>query len=189
MKWACHLFFIKWWSRYVTLVSALFSPSIWFHFLGIVCKMCDKFLIWIIDGLKFSFDVIAVFKVSEYSFKQNKNMLKNKTVLLYTYFYNISLNVLRPTFVNIYNLPFLRSPNIGKIGVKVWPKTSYFSSFMSSCTNITAVFDNFLSLICSQPRDKQNSARDFLLFKYFWNDLLLTVFMQNMLSKLVELLQ
>ena len=129
------------------------------------------------------------FKVSEYPFKQNKNMLKNKTVLLYTYFYNISLNVLRPTFVNIYNLPFLRSPNIGKIGVKVWPKTSYFSSFMSSCTNITAVFDNFLSLICSQPRDKQNSARDFLLFKYFWNDLLLTVFMQNTLSKLVELLQ
>ena len=68
-------------------------------------------------------------------------MLKNKTVLLYTYFYNISLNVVRPAFVNIYNLPFLRFPNIGKIGVKVGPKTSYFSSFMSSCTNRIAVFD------------------------------------------------
>ena len=127
------------------------------------------------------------FKVSEYPFQQNKNMLKNTTVLLYTYFY-ISLNVLRPTFVNIYNLPLLRSPNIGKIGVRVAPKTSYFSSFMSSCTNIIAVFDNFFSLICNQPRDKQNSARDFLLFKYFWNNLLLTVFIQNTLSKL-ELLQ
>ena len=190
MKWACHLFFIKWWSRYVTLVSALFSPSIWFHFLGIVCKMCDKFLIWIIDGLKFSFDVIAVFKVSEYPFKQNKNMLKNKTVLLYTYFYNISLNVLRKcTFANEYNLPFLRFPNICKIGVKVGPKISYFSFFMSSCTNTITVFNNFFSLICSQPRDKQNRARDFLLFKYFLNNLLLTVFMQNTLSKLVELLQ
>ena len=30
-----------------------------------------------------------LFKVSEYTFKQNKNMLKNMTVLLYTYFYNI----------------------------------------------------------------------------------------------------
>ena len=116
-------------------------------------------------------------------------MLKNKTVLIYTYFYNISLIVLRPTFINIYNLPFLSSPNIGKFGVKVGPKTSYFSSFMSSCTNRIAVFNNFFSLICSQPRDKQNHARDFLLSKYFLKNLLLTVFMQNTLSKLVELLQ
>ena len=116
-------------------------------------------------------------------------MLKNMTVLLYTYFYNISLNVLRPTFFNIYNLPFLRSPNIGKIRVKVGPKTDYFSYILSSCTNRIAVFNDFFSLICSQPRDKQNRARDFLLSKYFLNNPLLTVFMQNTLSKLVELLQ
>ena len=113
---------------------------------------------------------------------------KNMTVLLYTYFY-IFLNVLRPTFFNIYNLPFLRSPNIGKIRVKVGPKTNYFSYFMSSCTNRIAVFNNFFSLICSQPRDKRNFAPDFLLSKYFLNNLLLTVFIQNTLSKLVELLQ
>ena len=65
-------------------------------------------------------------KVSEYPFKQNKKALKNMTVRLYTYFYNISLDVLKPTFFNIYNLPFLRSPNIGKIRVKVGPKTKYF---------------------------------------------------------------
>ena len=94
------------------------------------------------------------------------------TVLLYTYFYNISLNVLRPTFFNIYNLPFLRSPNIGKIRVKVGPKTNYFSYFMSSCTDSIVVFNNFFSLIFSQPRDKQDSALDFLLFKYFLNNLL-----------------
>ena len=129
------------------------------------------------------------FKVSEYTFKQNKNMLKNMTVLLYTYFYNISLNVLRPTFFNIYNLPFLRSPNIGKIRVKVGPKTDYFSYILSSCTNRIAVFNDFFSLICSQPRDKQNRARDFLFSKYFLNNLLLTVFMQNTLSKLQELFQ
>ena len=59
---------------------------------------------------------------------------------------------------------------------------------MSSCTNRTAVFNNFFALTCSQPREKQNRARDFLLFKYFLNNIL-TVFMQNALSKLVELLQ
>ena len=40
-------------------------------------------------------------KVSEYPFKENKNTLKNMQVLLYTHFYNIFLNVLRPNFLNI----------------------------------------------------------------------------------------
>ena len=105
-------------------------------------------------------------------------------LLLYTYFLNISLNVLRPTFFNICNLPFLSSPNIGKIRVKVGPKTNYFSYFMSSCTNRIAVFNNFFSLICSQ----QNRARDFFPFEYFLNNQLLTVFMETTLSKLLELL-
>ena len=128
-------------------------------------------------------------KVSEYLFKQNKNMLKNTIMLSYSYFYNISLNVLIPTFFNIYNLPFLRSPNIGTIRDKVGSKTTYFFYFPSSCTNRIVVFNNFFSLICSQPRDKQYPARVFLLFKYFLNNPLLTVFMQSKLSKLVELLQ
>ena len=128
-------------------------------------------------------------KISEYPFKQNKNMLKNMAKLSYTNFYNISLNVLRPTFFNIYNLPFLRSPNIGKIRVKVGSKTDYFAHILSSCTNTIAVFNDFFSLMCSQPRDKQNRARDFLLSKYFLHNLLLTVLMQNTLSKLIELLQ
>ena len=130
----------------------------------------------------------GLFKVSEYPFKQSKNVLKNMTLLLHKYFYNISLNVLRPTFFNIYNLPFLRSPSV-KLGSKLGQKLTTFSNFMSSCTNRIEVFNIFFSLICSQPRDKQNRARDFLLFKYFLNNLLLTVFMQNTLSKLVELLQ
>ena len=68
------------------------------------------------------------FKVSEYPFKPNKNVLKNMAVLLYRYFFNISLKKhFRPTFCNIYNLPFLRSPNVGKIRVKFGPKTNYFS--------------------------------------------------------------
>ena len=128
-------------------------------------------------------------QVSEYAFKENKNTLKFIQVLLYTHFYNISLNVLRPNFLNICNLPISHFPNIRKIRVKVGPKTYYFSYFMSSCTDRIVVFNNFFSLIFSQPRDKQNRARDFLLFKYFLNNLLLTVFMQNTLSKLVELLQ
>ena len=108
-------------------------------------------------------------------------------MLLYTHFYNITLNVLRPNFLNICNLPILHFPNIRKIRVKVGPKTNYFSYFMSSCTDRIVVFKKFFSLIFSQPRDKQNRARDFPLFKL--NNLLLTVFMQNGLSKLVKLLQ
>ena len=127
-------------------------------------------------------------KVSEYPFKQNRSMLKNMTMLLYTYFCNTSLNVLRPTFFNICNLPFLNSSNISKIRVKVGPKTNYFSYFMSSCTNRTAVFNNFFSLICSEARDKQNRARDFFPFEYFLNNQLSTIFMETTLSKLVELL-
>ena len=65
------------------------------------------------------------------------------TVLLYTNFYNISLNVLRPTFFNIYNLSFLRSPNIGKIKVNVGQKNNYFFYILSSYTNRIAVFNNF----------------------------------------------
>ena len=66
-------------------------------------------------------------------------MLKNLTVLLYTYFHNISLNVLRPTFFNICNLPFLLSPNIGIIRVKVGPKT-IFPIFWASAPRELQVF-------------------------------------------------
>ena len=132
---------------------------------------------------------VLIFKVSEYPFKQNINKLENMKVLLYTHFNNIFLNVLRPTFFNISNLPFSHFPDIRKIRVKVGSKTNCFSYFMRFCTSRIVVFNNFSSLIFSQPRDKQNCARHFLLFKYFLSNLLLTVFMQNTLSKLVELLQ
>ena len=109
-------------------------------------------------------------------------------MLSYTHFY-ISLNVLGSTFLNICNLSFSYFPNIRKIRVNIGPKTNYFSHFMTPCTDRIVLFNNFLSLIFSQPKDKQNRAHDFLLFKYFLNNLLLTVFMQITLSKLVELLQ
>ena len=42
---------------------------------------------------------------------------------IYIYiFFNIYLNVVRPTFFNIYILHFLHSPIISEIGVKVGPK-------------------------------------------------------------------
>ena len=65
-------------------------------------------------------------KVSEYPFKEKRNTLRNIQVLLYTHFYNISLNILRPNFFNIYNLPILHFPNIGKIRVRVGPKLTTF---------------------------------------------------------------
>ena len=128
-------------------------------------------------------------KVSEYPFKESRNTLKIIQVLLYTHFYNISLNVLKPNFFDIRNLSISHSPNIRKIRVKVGPKSNYFSYLMSSCTKTIVIFNNFSSLIFSEASVKQNLARDFLLFKYFLNNLLLTVFMQITISNLVELLQ
>ena len=40
--------------------------------------------------------IFCALKVSEYPFKENKNALNIIQVLLYTHFYNISLNVLGP---------------------------------------------------------------------------------------------
>ena len=108
---------------------------------------------------------LNLLKVSENPFNQNKNTFKNIKVLLYTHFYNISLNVIRPTFFNICNLPFSHFPNIRKIRIKVGPQTNYFSYFMSPCTDRIVVFNNFFSLIFSRPRDKQNRACDFLFCK------------------------
>ena len=65
----------------------------------------------------------------------------------------------------------------------------YFSYFMSSCTKRIAVSSNVFSLICTQPSDKQNHAHNFFIFKYVLDNPLSTVFMQNALLKLVELLQ
>ena len=79
------------------------------------------------------------------------------------------------------NVQYLKKV-IGKSRVKVGPKTNYFSYFMSSGTNRIAVFNNYLSLICSQPRDKQNCARYFFSFEYFVSNQLLTVFMETTLS-------
>ena len=56
----------------------------------------------------------------EYPFKQNKYILKNMKVLLYTYFY-ISLNVLRPTF-NVYIIYFFHPFQIsGKLRSTTFP--------------------------------------------------------------------
>ena len=105
---------------------------------------------------------------SEYPLKQDKDMLKNMIVLLYTYFYNISFSVLRPTFFNIYNLPFWRSPNIGKIRVKVRPKTNYFSYILSSCTNRIAVFSNFFHWYVANQETNKTVPAIFFFPNIFW---------------------
>ena len=67
-------------------------------------------------------------KVSEYPLKQNRNMLKNMAMLLYTIFFNISLNVLKPTFFDICNLPFYALQISVKLGSKLGQKLTTFST-------------------------------------------------------------
>ena len=71
----------------------------------------------------------------------------------------------------MYNLPFSPIQNIGKIRLKVG----------SSCTNRIA--NNFFALVNAQPSYTQNRAHDFLLFKYFLNNVHSAVFINNALSK------
>ena len=135
-------------------------------------------------------EVISTYlKVSEYPFKQDKNILKNIKELLYTHFDNISLNVLRSTFFNICNLSLAPFPNIRKIRVKVELKTNYFSYFMRCCTDRIVVFNNFFHWYLAKQEPNKTVRVIFCFFKYFLNNLLLTVFMQNTLSKLVVSLQ
>ena len=62
-------------------------------------------------------------KVSEGPFKENKNTLKIIQVLLYTHFYNISLNVLRPNYVIYLFHTFQIS---GKLASKLGQKLTTF---------------------------------------------------------------
>ena len=55
-------------------------------------------------------------------------------------------------------------------------KKKYFFYFMSSCTNKILVLNYLFALIYSQRRGKQKRDRDFLVFKYFLNNLFLTFF-------------
>ena len=56
---------------------------------------------------------------------------------------------------------------------------NYLLYFISSCANRIAVSNDLFALVRSQPREKQNRVRDFMLFKYFLNNLLVIVFMQK----------
>ena len=113
------------------------------------------------------FSILSL-KVSEYPFQQNKHMLKNKTVLLYTYFYNISLNVLRPTFVNTFNLPFLRSQNIDKIRVKVGPKTSSFPPLWAPAPTQLQFSLTFFHWYVANQRTKKTVPRISFFSNIFW---------------------
>ena len=82
------------------------------------------------------------------------------TVLLCAYFHIISLNVL-------YNLPFLPSPNMGKIGVKVETITNFFFYIMSSCTNIIAFFNNFCFTDIQPTKSQTKPCLRFSSFQIF----------------------
>ena len=112
------------------------NDDTWMAFVSLIKQLvCFKFLSTFLSTFNLLFvksryllpiSTLVLFflwsQVSAYPFKQNRSTLKNTIVLLYTYFFNVSLNVLRPTFFNRHKLPFLRS-----------------------CTNRIAVFNNFFT--------------------------------------------
>ena len=115
LKWRKGKIYCNWFGQ-PKLDFAILINYVWWH-----CHKCSfssknfNFTIAIVVfrvPLGISQSSQCLLKVLENPCKQNKNRLKNMAMLLYTYFYNISLNVLRPTFFHIYLL-FLRSRSIG----------------------------------------------------------------------------
>ena len=83
--------------------------------------------LWAYNHVDASCMMMSSDKVPEYPFKQNKNMLNNMEVLLCTYFYNASLNVLRPTFFNIYIIYLFHALQIsGNLGSTLGQKLTTF---------------------------------------------------------------
>ena len=107
-------------------------------------------------------------KVAEYPLKQNRNMLKNMTMLLYTIFFNISLNVLKPTFFDICNLPFYALQISVKLGSKLGQKLTTFSTLWAhSPTELQFSVIFFHWYIANQETNKTVPAIFFLL-NIFW---------------------
>ena len=127
------------------------------------------------------------FKVSEYPFKQNRNTLKNMSVLLYTYFVNIYINVLRPNFFNICNLTFLYCPNIGKIRVKAGPKLTTFPTLWAPAPAELQFSVNFFYWYTAN-QEANKTVPAILSFECFLDNQLLIGFMETTLSKIVELM-
>ena len=70
-----------------------------------------------------------------------------------------------------------------------WAKNELFFNSTSSSTNRFVVFYCFFSLKRILPKPKENHGRIFILFKYFLDNLFLTVFVQHVISKFVKVLR
>ena len=101
--------------------------------------------------------------------KQNKNMINTWKCCYNTYFYNISLNVRRSTFLNTYNLPFSRSTNIGKIMVNVIKKwQSILPTLRASARTELQFSIIYFQSYVAKPRTSKTVPAIFLFSNIFW---------------------
>ena len=103
-------------------------------------------------------------KGKEYPSKENKNALKIMQVLLYTYFYNISLNILRANFLNICSLPVSHFPNIR---VKVRPKTIFSTLWAPAPTELEFLI-TFCHLYLANQETNKTVPAIFFFSNSFW---------------------
>ena len=95
-------------------------------------------------------------KVSEYPFQQNENIfVKNMTLQLCTYLYNIFLNVLRPIFFKYVIYPFHALQISVKLRSKLGQKLATFPTLWAPAPTELQLSILF-SPICSQPREQWN---------------------------------
>ena len=101
-------------------------------------------------------------------------------VLLYTYFYNISLIKCTKTNLQYIYFTTVTPPNIGKIRVRVRPKTNYFPYILSFCTNRIVVFNNFFFhwYVANQETNKTVPAI------FYFSDIFWIIYFQLFSSKI-----
>ena len=82
------------------------------------------------------------------------------------------------TFFNVYDLPFWENEG------QRWTK-KYFFLLHELLHQQNCLFYNFFPLRSTKPKPERKRALVFLLFKYFWNNLLLILFVQNVVLNFV----
>ena len=104
---------------------------------------------------------------------------KNESIVMHICLeYILILTCTKTNFFNIYNLPFLRSPNKGKIRVKVGPYTIFANLLAPVPTELHFSIIYLQWYVASQGTNQTVSAI-FFFSNILLNNLLLNIFVQN----------
>ena len=127
-------------------------------------------------------------KVSEYPLKRYRSMLKKTWLCYYIHILSLSLNVLRPTFLIYVICLFYALQISAKLGSKLGQKLTTFPTLWAPAPTELHFSIFFFHWYVAYQETNKTVPAIFFPCEYFLNNHILTVYMENTLSKLVELL-